>query len=120
MLLNSYHCLRREICEQCYLLVGKGANFLTVNADHPYRLVLFEHRRTQKGASAPQLGNRCLGFFGCQVENVEYLFRIDGTIRTLRKPAVVNGAPRSDVNTKGHLLTLNLRRQERCTPPEDA
>ena len=36
------------------------------------------------------------------------------------KPAVVNGASRSDVNTKGHLLTLNLRRLEHYTPPEVA
>ena len=33
------------------------------------------------------------------------------------KPAVVNGASRSDVNTKGHLLMLNLRRLEHYTQP---
>ena len=36
------------------------------------------------------------------------------------KPAVVNGASRSNVNTKGHLLTLNLRRLKHYTQPEAA
>src|SRR5262249_23615237 len=53
--LDGDDCLRREVRNQRDLLVGEGANFLTINGDGSNQLVTLEHRHHDISSNATKL-----------------------------------------------------------------
>ena len=77
-----------KFCTKRDLLVGKGTNFLTVQAEHTDQFVLFQHRHKQKRAYTPKFDTRndCrIAFFSID--------RLSGKIGDVNCPFVANIRP---------------------------
>ena len=70
-----------EALDQLDLLVGEGADLLTIDADRTDQPVLLEHRHDQQSPGASKASNRFIGIFHKNIGNVDHLFRIGDAVK---------------------------------------
>ena len=82
-ILDCYDRLRGEVFYQLDLLVGKRADFLTIDRDNADQVILFEHRYDQKSTSTSDFGDRLIRIFQSDVGNMGNLLRVSNTVKEM-------------------------------------
>src|SRR5262249_55876373 len=72
--------LRGEILDQIYLLIVEGSDLLAIDSDRTNQVILLEHWHDQKRPSSGNLGNRLIGIFRSDVDDVCDQLRVSNTV----------------------------------------
>ena len=77
------HGLCGKILDQLDLLVGKRADFLTIDRDNADQVILFEHRYDQKSTSTSDFRDGLIRIFQSDVGNMGNLLRVSNAVKEI-------------------------------------